>query len=112
MANADDIIVNVTQLDKNHDTFGSLLMELLKSHSGNTTTCNNDRGITPDSLGTLSLDQIKDIEASSPAYYETIQHVTKMKSNTELSSPVNYYILVGEGLKTNIAYQIVSSNIG
>lgn len=91
VANADDIIVNVTQLDKNHDTFESLLFELLKSHS---VTSSVDTVITPDSLATLSQDQIKDIEASSPAYYETIQHVLKKKNNVEFTpSPVYSYIL-------------------
>ena len=81
IANADDIIVNVTQLDKNSDTFESLLLELLKSHS-RFQPCHyrdNELQITPESLDTMSMGQIQRLLTSSSVNYEAIQRLLKIK---------------------------------
>ena len=83
VANADDIIVNVTQLDKDSDTFESLLLELLKSysleqHPDNSSNSQTNQ-IIPEALDTLSSEQINRIITSSSVHYQSIQHVLKMK---------------------------------
>ena len=84
VANADDIIVTVTQLDKDNDTFESLLLELLKSYSFEQRSDGNSvagpsRQIIPEALDTLSNEQINGIVSSSLVNYESIQHVLKLK---------------------------------
>lgn len=92
VANADDIIVNVTQLDKTLDTFECLLLELLKAHSRERQgVCDGDVQIAPESLDTLSSEQIDRIVTSSLDNHQALQNVLKIKQGESLLAPVSVF---------------------
>lgn len=88
--NADVITPHIAQLDVSHDTFETLLITLLRSHSRDRLG-NQDNGdsmeIAPEALDTLSSEQIHSLVTSSSVNYLVIQQILTQRSKQEC--PVN-----------------------